>query len=152
MPDPVVNAKLPESRETVLSGLRNRLIKGISDISIASTSALRGYLDTYVRHVSPSMASNGDTMFPQTVKRHARFPMNTQHEGKNANLLAFVGITILEYYACILDEKRDMTNLIARVKLVEGIAVDGFASYTVTGTLAQGFTLQKIPGKKAVKK
>lgn len=134
-----------KDRAIRLADYRRRIVKAVSDISMASPSAMRGYLDSYARHVTPAMANNADTMFPTTLKLHPRNRDKTQHEARNANLLSYVGITVAAYYAAVLDDKTDLPSLLKRVVLLEGVAKDGLGQYRVTGDVGNGFTLEKTP-------
>lgn len=143
-PDAIEDAK----RAQELLAIRNDLIAAISGISKTLPAAMRNYVDSYIRLISPSHVSDGESYFAQNPKPHSNV-WRTILEGRNANLLAYIGLTIQGYYRALQKDYLSAAVLKSRIALLQRMADKGFADprFQVAGNPSIGYTLVENDGQ-----
>jgi hypothetical protein len=132
-------AKLGASK--ALAAMQSRIGRAIFGITEKVSTQLRAYVDGYFRHVSPTLANNGDAFFPTCVRRHPVHRDRTTVTDRASLLYFLIGSTILDYYDAVRAETPPPQTLDERVKLLEDIAKRGFNQFVRHGTDLAGFTL-----------
>lgn len=125
-------------------GLRNQIMESVNRISTQVPTSLRSVLERYYPHMRMSMAYNGASQFPQTMRPQLRKPERTTVDRKADVLCFHVGNAILAFYA------QDADLLKLRVQVLEDIAVYGYSKCRVEGTVQKGYVLglPLVAGKK----
>lgn len=115
--------------------VRRELMFAICRISSEVPTALRSVLERYYPHMRFSMAYNGSSAFPQSMRPQLRKPERTTVQRKAEVLCFHIGNAILAYYA------QDLDLLKLRVQVLKDIAGYGYAKSRVEGTVQKGYTL-----------
>jgi len=125
----------------ILAEAQKRIQKAIATISVGQTTELRGFLDGYLRHVSPALARNDDGEFPLPLYRMALNPERTASPSFNRILLFLVGSAIVAYYAVVNGDADFFQRLENRIIKLEEIAIHGTSKFQVDGNDSLGYTL-----------
>jgi hypothetical protein len=138
---PPPSSKVPAVADP-LNVMRARLIRAIFAMSEKAHTATRSILDSYGRHVNPTAAVQGETLFPHNPRAHHRYPDRTSNFGLVAVQLSLVGIAVLGYYDAVLKREGAVAVLEKRIAFLEEI--NKWRKIGVTGSDALGFTLVEI--------
>lgn len=119
----------------------------IVSLSEKSHSQVKAILDAYLRHIHPTLAEKGDTMFPHSVKRHPINPERTTQSVWGSVLCFHVGNAILGFYDLVLAIRNGneafmdgaALQLMGRIAKLEKINAEGMAECYIQGDAGTGF-------------
>lgn len=119
----------------------------IVSLSEKSHSQVKAILDAYLRHIHPTLAEKGDTMFPHSVKRHPVNPERTTQSVWGSVLCFHVGSAILGFYDLVLAARSQSEAfvdsatllLMGRIAKLEKINAEGMAECFIQGDVGTGF-------------
>lgn len=115
-----------------------KAVFGITEHSEVRTED-RNRLDNYIRHVSPSLANNGDTQLPLSLRRCLR---DHDRTASPTGLVFFhVGNAIVTFYEFVTYGQPMLEHLERRVSLIETMAKQGTKRFRIVGSDREGFCL-----------
>lgn len=114
----------------------------IHGISAQCKTVLRSVIDRYPRCVSRQLATDDDSNFPRTVRRHIRDHDRSTADGFGDLLCFHIGNTILAFYDAVNGE--DHEHLRARLQHLREINEHGPGNFHPYGSVQHGWMLMHV--------